>query len=238
MIPKKIHYCWFGGNEKPKSVIKCIESWKHYCPDYDIIEWNESNFDIKAHPFISQAYDAKKWAFISDYARLYIVYNNGGIYLDTDVELVKNLDPLLSSDMYIGFEGGEYVNTGSGFGAVKGHAFLLENMKAYDTEHIMDENGKFVGISCPVYTTNLLKKGGLIDDNGTVQSVCGVTVYPSDYFCPYDYTTGVMKMTDNTYSIHMYSMTWIGKGQVIRSKITRVFHRLFGKDVFHKRKGV
>lgn len=237
MIPKKIHYCWFGGKEKPKSVLKCIESWQRYCPDYEIVEWNENNFDVHSHPFTHQAYEAKKWAFVSDYARLYIVYNEGGIYLDTDVEIVKSLDPLLDNEAYIGFEGKEYVNTGSGFGAVKGHRFLYENMKAYDTESVLDEKGNFKGISCPVYTTALLKENGLCDDDGTVQSVCGVTVYPCDRFCPYDYITGVMNMTDNTYSIHMYSMTWIGKAQVIKSKITRVFHRLFGKDVFHKGKG-
>ena len=138
---KIIHYCWFGRGEKPKDVIKSIESWKKFCPDYEIIEWNEDNFDISSHPYTKKAYELKKWAFVSDYARLYIVYNEGGVYLDTDVEIVKNLDPLLENEAYMGFEDEKYVNTGSGFGAEKGHSFLLENMKAYDGECVVDENG-------------------------------------------------------------------------------------------------
>lgn len=229
MIPKKIHYCWFGRGEKTKDVLKCIDSWRKYCPDYEIIEWNEDNFDVNAHPYTKQAYEAKKWAFVSDYARLYVVYNEGGIYLDTDVEVVKGLDPLLDNDAYMGFEDDTYVNTGSGFGAVKGHAFLLENMRAYDTEAVTDEKGNFIGISCPVYTTRLLNDGGLKNDAGIIQNVCGVTVYPKEYFCPYNYITGVTKITDNTYSVHLYSMSWLGKTQIYKSKITKIFHRLFQK---------
>ena len=118
-IPKVIHYCWFGGNPKPKLVQKCIHSWKKYCPDYEIIEWNESNFDISSCPlYVRQAYDVKKWAFVSDYARLKIIHTCGGIYLDTDVELIKSLDSLLEYNAFFGFEDGKYVATGLGFGAV------------------------------------------------------------------------------------------------------------------------
>ena len=229
MIPKKIHYCWFGGKEKPKEVLKCIDSWKKYCPDYEIIQWDESNFDVNAHPYTKQAYELKKWAFVSDYARLWIVYNEGGIYLDTDVEVLKNLDDLLDNDAYMGFEDKTYVANGLGFGAVKNHPFILKNMNAYDKESIIGKDGKLDPVSCPVYTTNLLREGGLTDDNGTVQQVCGVAVYPRDRFCPYNYITGVMNITDNTYSIHLYSMTWLGKAQVIKSKFTKIIHRLSGK---------
>ncbi len=235
MIPKKIHYCWFGGKEKPKSVLKCIDSWRKYCPDYEIIEWNEDNFDVNAHPFTKEAFEIKKWAFVSDYARLYVVYNHGGIYLDTDVQLIKSLDIFLQNEIYLGFEDENYVATGLGFGAIKGHPFLMENMKAYDNEALMDENGKFTAISCPVYTTKLLMDKGMRKNCEKIQSVGGITVYPKDYFCPYDYTTGVMNITENSHSIHLYSMTWINKTQVFKSKITRVFHRFFGKNVFHKR---
>ena len=117
MIPKVIHYCWFGGNTKPASVLKCIESWKKYCPDYEIREWNEENFPVGDNLYCKQAYEAKKWAFATDYARLVIVYNNGGIYLDTDVEVIKPLDDLLNHKFFIGRQQGFQVNTGSGFGA-------------------------------------------------------------------------------------------------------------------------
>ncbi len=229
MIPKKIHYCWFGRGKKPKDVIKCIDSWKKYCPDYEIIEWNEDNFDISAHPYTKKAYELKKWAFVSDYARLSIVYNEGGIYLDTDVEMVRNFDGLLENEAYMGFEDEKYVNTGCGFGAVKGHAFISENMKVYDSETVVDENGNFAAISCPVYTTKLLNDAGLVNDDGKIQTISSVTVYPRDYLCPYNYITGEMKMTQNTYSVHLYSMSWLGKAQIYKSKFTRVFHRLFRK---------
>ena len=231
MIPKKIHYCWFGRGEKPKDVLKCIESWKKFCPDYEIIEWNEDNFDISSHPYTKKAYELRKWAFVSDYARLYIIYNEGGVYLDTDVEIVKNLDPLLENEAYMGFEDEKYVNTGSGFGAEKGHSFLFENMKVYDKERVVDENGNFAAVSCPVYTTKLLNDAGLVNDNGKIQKVLDVTVYPREYLCPYNYITGTMKMTENTYSVHLYSMSWLGKAQIYKSKFTRIFHRLFCKKI-------
>ena len=130
MIPKIIHYCWFGRNPKPELAVKCIKSWKKRCPDYEIIEWNEDNFDISSCPlYVRQAYEAKKWAFVSDYVRLKVVYDEGGVYLDTDVELKKGLDALLAYDAYFGFEDGTHVNTGLGFGAVKGAPILKEMMQ-------------------------------------------------------------------------------------------------------------
>ena len=117
MIPRKIHYFWFGGNEKPAKVKKCINSWKKYCPDYELVEWNESNFDVHCMPFVEQAYNAKKYAFVSDVARLIVVYEQGGIYMDTDVEVIKPLDDLLENKAYMSFENNENVNTGQGFGA-------------------------------------------------------------------------------------------------------------------------
>ena len=132
MIPKIINYCWFGGNELPKETQKCIASWKKYCPDYQIIEWNESNFDIHCHPFVESAYNSKAWAFVSDYARLKVIYDNGGIYLDTDVRILKNLDFLLQNEMYIGIQQqGEYCNTGLGFGAYKHHPIVKQMMEKY-----------------------------------------------------------------------------------------------------------
>ena len=142
MIPKKIHYCWFGKNPLPRSVKKCIASWRKFCPDYQIIEWNESNFDVNSHPFIKSAYDNKAWAFVSDYARLKIVYDNGGIYFDTDVELLKNIDHLLENNFYIGVQqSGLLCTTGLGFGAERENDYVCSMLKKYD-ELVYTEAGK------------------------------------------------------------------------------------------------
>ena len=131
MIPKKIHYCWFGGNAKPDSVQKCINSWKRFCPDYEIIEWNESNFDIHCMPFVEQAIESKKYAFASDVARLMVVYENGGLYFDTDVEVVRNFDDLLENKAFLGFENNEYVASGLGFGSEADVEFFKRHIDAY-----------------------------------------------------------------------------------------------------------
>lgn len=131
MIPKTIHYCWFGGNPKPELVCRCIESWKRFCPDYEIIEWNETNFDVNCIPYVRDAYAAKKWAFVSDYVRLRVVFERGGVYLDTDVELKSNLDDLLEHDCWLASDDVRYINTGLGFGAVKEHFLIGAMMDAY-----------------------------------------------------------------------------------------------------------
>ena len=150
MLPKKIHYCWFGGNELPDLAIKCIESWKQYCPDYEIIEWNETNFDLECCDFVKEAYKAKKWAFVSDYARLKVVYDNGGIYLDTDVELVKPLDILLQEKCYFGEETTGYVNTGLGFGAEKHNPTIDLLLKEYCNKHFTNDDGSYNMDPCPI----------------------------------------------------------------------------------------
>lgn len=132
MIPKVIHYCWFGKNKKSKVINECIESWKTYCPDYEIVEWNENNFDINCIPYVKEAYLDKKWAFVSDYARLFIIYNYGGIYLDTDVLLHRDLNELLKYDCWLASDDVRYINTGLGFGAVSKHPLIGEVMRAYE----------------------------------------------------------------------------------------------------------
>lgn len=137
MIPKIIHYCWFGGQPKPEMVLKCIESWKKYCPDWEIIEWNESNFDVSQHPYMKEAYERKKWAFVSDVARLLLVYNYGGIYLDTDVELHESLNELLIERAFFVFESDVYINTGVGFGCEKEHKSVETMLHYYDKRNFI-----------------------------------------------------------------------------------------------------
>lgn len=157
MIPKIIHYCWFGHSEKNDIIKKCIASWKVQCPDYQIIEWNESNFDIRMNDYVSEAYDAGKWAFVSDFCRLYVVKKMGGIYLDTDVELLKNLDELLQYDCFYIYETALNIATGLGFGSVKNHMIVDEMIKQYDGRHFL-VNGKLDMTPCPAGNTAAFRK--------------------------------------------------------------------------------
>ena len=233
MIPKKIHYCWFGRNPKPKLAEKCIASWKKHCPDYEIVEWNEDNFDINKYPYAKYCLDNKKYAFLSDFARLVVVSEEGGIYFDTDVEIVKNFDDLLNNEAFYGFENDEYIATGLGFGAQKKHVTVVEMLKEYDG--LQKEDGTFGLKSCPqINTTALLKLG--LQLNGKEQTITGAHIYPADYFNPFEDATGKLKTTKNTYSIHWYAKSWISKKKVLRSKLTRPLHRIFGTDFFREKK--
>ncbi len=208
MIPKKIHYCWFGGSTKPESVIKCIESWKKYCPDYELIEWTENDIDITDNKYTKQAYEMKAWGFVPDYLRLLIIYNHGGIYLDTDVQIIKSFDSLLSLNAFAGFEDKEYVNLGSGFGAEKEFPFLKMHMEQYKNLSFINEDSTLNRTPSPQYTTQLLKEHSLNECNGTIQNVYGVTIFPPEYFCPKDFETGFVRITKNTYSIHQFDGSW------------------------------
>lgn len=215
MIPKKIHYCWFGGNPLPKEARKCIDSWKKYCTDYEIIEWNESNYDLNKNEYVRYTYDNKKYAFLTDYVRLDIIYNEGGIYLDTDVEILKPLDDLLNCDGYIGMEQIGTINTGQGFGAIKGHFFVKENKEFYEKCKFIDENGNFIKNICVPITTNILSSHGLIKEN-IYQKVFDMDIYPVDYFCPKIMGTNKICITNNTYSIHHFESSWKGNNRLKR----------------------
>lgn len=221
MIPKVIHYCWFGGNPLPKSVKECIKTWKEKCPDYKIIEWNESNFDVNSHPFIKAAYEAKAWAFVSDYARLKVVYENGGFYLDTDVELLKNLDFLCENKCYFGIEQDLcMVASGLGFGAEKENNIILDMLKEYDKVDFTNEERE--KIACPILNTKALETKGFIKEN-KFQNLGDVTVYPSEYFDPIAPGDTQNLLTEKTISIHHYSATWTSSGNRIKRKIINTF---------------
>ena len=210
MIPKTIHYCWFGRNPKPKLAEKCLRSWKKHCPDYEIIEWNEDNYDLFSAPlYVRQAYEAKKWAFVTDYVRLDVIYHNGGIYLDTDVEVVRSLDPLLCDKAFFGIETPLYVATGLGFGAEKGSEILAEMMKDYQEIPFIQPDGSYDQTTCPVRNTNVLLKHGFARD-GSEQLLDGeIHIYPEEFFCPLDYQ-GLGRIIDNkTFSIHWFSGSWM-----------------------------
>lgn len=234
MIPKIIHYCWFGRGEKPKLARRCIASWKQYCPDYELMEWNEDTFDVSAYPYAAYCLRSRKFAFLSDFVRLIAVQQYGGLYFDTDVELVRSPDPLLHYDAFFGFETASYINTGHGFGAVPNHPVLAAMLQPYLALE-PGADGAFPLIGCPTLNTQALLPLGLVR-NGQRQSVGGAELLPADFFNPYDDPTGRMNRTSNTFSIHWYSKSALTKRQIIRSKLTRPLHRLFGKDFFRRRR--
>ena len=214
-IPKIIHYCWFGGGAISPESRRCIESWKKYCPDYKIMVWNEQNFDISQNRYAQQAYEAKKYAFVSDYVRLAVLYRYGGIYLDTDVELVRPLDELLQ---YKGFIGMEYsvpsaygrtllVNTGSGVGAEPGCEMIGKMLAGYRNASFLLETGEPDLRSCTRRDTPLFIKAGLQQKNEQ-QELDGFLVLPTDCFSPFDYVTERMHKTPRTFAIHYYQGSW------------------------------
>ena len=230
MIPKKIHYCWFGKGEKTKLVNKCIASWKKVCPDYEIIEWNEDNFDVSANDYLKYCYENQKWAYLSDLARLMIVYEEGGLYFDTDVELIQKPDELLQYGAFYCFENNDFVATGLGFGAKAHHDTVRAMMNKYQGIP-KDGAGHYILQSCPKLNTEALLPFGL-ERNGRQQLLEDTLILPTEYMNPYDDPTGVLKKTKNTISIHWYGKSWMSKKSIIRSNLTKPFHRIFGVHCF------
>ncbi len=230
MIPKIIHYCWFGRNPLPDSAIKCIESWQNFFPDYEIIEWNEDNFDVNSIPYTAQAYAAKKYAFVSDYARFKILYEYGGLYFDTDVEVIKSFDDIIQRGAFMGCELTtplrRSVNPGLGLGVAPGLGLYAELLEFYRTLHFINNDGTYNQTTVVTYTTNILIGKGLNSTN-EIQEVAGITIYPKEYFNPLNDNTGKLDITANTHSIHWYSKTWLNVSPT-RMKLSRLAHRYLG----------
>ena len=209
LIPKVIHYCWFGGNPIPEKYRMWMESWKKFCPDYEIKEWNESNYDITKNKYMLQAYEQKKWGFVPDYARLDIIYNHGGIYLDTDVEVIANFDELLYQKGFAGFEREDFVNLGSGFGAVPGLPIIKQMLDYYEDKEFVNEDGSLNMIASPQLQTSVLAEHGL-ERNGEYQVVEDLTIYPEKMFNGKSERLRRIKLTPYTHSIHHYDASWVG----------------------------
>ena len=226
MIPKIIHYCWFGGKEKPEEVLRMIASWKKHCPDYEIKEWNESNFDIHLNRYTEEAYQQKKWAFVSDVARLWALVHEGGIYMDTDVEVVRPLDDLLTNSGFLGFEGTQWIAT-SIMGVEPRHPLMKQFLSSYEKRSFIQPDGSLQQTTnVEVWTQLLSKQYGLLL-NGEKQEIAGFTIYPTDYFTPYDYINGKLKQTTNTYSIHWFGQSWV-EHKDWRRKVSQWWHRICG----------
>ncbi len=237
MIPKTIHYCWFGKNPLPALAQKCISSWQKFLPDYEIKEWNEDNFDVNIIPYTRQAYEAKKYAFVSDYARFWILYHYGGLYFDTDVEIIKPMDDIIGRGAFMGLEkkarldGKPMVNPGLGLGTEPNNRFYHTMLEDYADRTFILPDGNLNTSTIVEYTTRRLYSEGM---NVTVamQEVCGIWIYPEQVFCPMDSTTGIIRITPETVSVHHYDCSWIDhkslrfKLHLLKNHINRTIDKL------------
>jgi hypothetical protein len=228
LIPKKIHYCWFGKGNMPEDYVEWMKSWKRFCPDYEIIRWDETNYDIAKNEYMHEAYKAKKWSFVSDYARIDVINQYGGIYLDTDVELIRNLDMLLYQAAFAGIDSFGYVNLGLGFGAYTNNKILRELLRFYDELHFKKEDGTYDTTGCPILQNEVYVKHGF--KNGQCSNIDGMNIYPPSVFAPQDFYTGEINITEYTYSIHHYAASWFSESSKTNILKTNNLYRLIKEN--------
>lgn len=233
MIPHKIHYCWFGYHKKPKLIQKCISSWKTYLPDWQIIEWNESNYDINKNTYISEAYRQGKWAFVVDYARFDILNEQGGIFLDTDVELLRPIpENFLEYEAFTGFESDKTINPGLIYASIPGQTILKELITVYEKkkygEKIDGRVENIVDIS-----TEVLRQHGL-QKNNTFQIIEGVAVFPKEFFCCFNHEIQAFEMVEQTVSIHHYFASWSPWYRKLYFKCIKITAAILGKERYLK----
>lgn len=232
MIPKIIHYCWFGGNELPVKFKAYIDTWRAHCPDYEIIEWNESNFDVAQNRYCREAHAARKWAFVSDYARLKVLCEHGGIYMDTDVEVLKPLDDLLTYDFFIGFESEGSIQTGM-IGSKERHEIIKKLLDEYDEKRLIKTDGSFDMTPNTVGITHILKQNYGVKLNNSLQIFGNNNLLlPSDYLCCKSFVTGKISVTSHSYAIHHFEGSWLD----FYGKTRMVIHRIVGEENWRKLK--
>lgn len=233
MIPKKIHYCWFGRGKKNKLFDKCYSSWKKFFPDYEIIEWNEDNFDIKENKYIEQAYNEGKYAFVSDYVRLKILYEEGGIYFDTDVEVLKKIPDEILNDGYFAKEQDDTIATGLGFAVPPKNNIIKIMLDDYANIPFILKDGSFDLTPCTIRNTNALKKKGYIIDSKNMP-LDSIKTYNRDYFCGYDLKNNRYIISEKTYTVHHYSASWLSKSKKIKARLKIIICKIIGVDNFNK----
>lgn len=222
LIPKKIHYCWFSGKPIPEYLIRCLDSWRRYCPEYEIIRWDEANYDVNEIPYVEQAYRCQRWGFASDVARLDILYRHGGIYLDTDVELLRSLDELLYQPAFCATEKWGVSNSGGGIGAKAGNEVVWGMLEFHKKFPFIHKDGYFNLMSSGYYETAALMAMGM-RPNGRTQRIADgqMTIYSPEFFHPFDYVSGRTEITENTFSIHHFSGTWLGENGAAERRATK-----------------
>lgn len=230
MIPKIIHYCWISENptsELPEEVKECINSWKKFLPDYKIVQWNLNNINIEQNRYMKEAYLSKKYAFVSDYIRLYVLYNYGGIYLDTDVKVIKSFDKLLNNKVFMGFETLDGIAT-CVIGAEKESSLIKELLEIYTNRDFIKSDGNFDMTPNTLLIKPLLIKYS-ISFNNMLQKKGYITVYPIEYFCPLDRLTGDINITENTYAIHLFNGSWLPKEQKEYANLYKFYYNKYKK---------
>ena len=208
MIPKVIHYCWFGKGQKSDLIKKCMASWSRILPEYKLKEWNEDNFDINSVPFVHEAYKHRKWAYVSDYVRLYALYHEGGIYMDTDVEVLKPIDGFLTNVAFTGYESSGSALTGI-MASEKGGVWVKDLLDDYEKRHFETYHGQPDLTPNTVHADKVMKQHGMRLDRHEENLPEYVHLYPSDYFCPKTFDTGIVDITSNTYCIHHFAGSWL-----------------------------
>jgi len=228
-IPKIIHYCWFGKGEKPQIVNKCIDSWKKILLDYEIIEWNENNFDINCNKYVKEAYENKKYAFVSDYARVYVLYHMGGIYLDTDTEVFRSLDGFLEEESFWGFEEKNYIAT-STIGAREGNKLIKIFLDFYEGKSFYETSQNIETSTNVQIVTKIMEEIGF-KMNGEKQSITDRgTIYPQSHFSPYDYINLINKKDEDTYTMHHFYKSWISPKDKLKSNIKNLLAKTIGGE--------
>ncbi|MFD2554224.1 glycosyltransferase family 32 protein [Sphingobacterium tabacisoli] len=236
MIPKTIHYCWFGGNELPKLAEKCIESWKTFLPEYEVKQWNESNFDLDFCQYTREAYDNKKYAYVTDVVRLYALKSEGGVYLDSDVEVLKPLDDFLHHAAFSGFESNNLIPTGI-MASIKDGEWVSDMLSYYNDKSFLDSSNNPILETNVTIITKLMEQKGIILNN-TYQEISNyIAFYPHDYFCPKEWTNGVITLTDNSHCIHHFAGSWLPKGYKRKRAIYNFIKRLIGIDRYKRLRG-
>ena len=224
MIPKIIHYIWVGGKPLTPLAEKCIASWKKYCPDYEIKRWDETNFDINQNQYCKEAYDNKKWAFVSDYIRLKVLYEYGGIYMDTDVEVIKSLDEFLNLPAFSGFENDTMIPTGI-IASSKNNKWVEQLLQDYNDRHFVKQDCSFdLTTNVTLITENTKKQYPEIKLNNTLQKFENVVFYPKDYFCPKSQIDGKIRLTKNSHTIHHFNSSWYTPWQKFKKKLKKILN--------------
>ncbi|WP_410513552.1 glycosyltransferase [Paenibacillus sp. BR2-3] len=228
-IPGIVHYCWFGRGAKPKLVQKCIKSWEKHLQGFEFVEWNEDNFDINVNRYVKEAYEARKFAFVSDYARLHALHHHGGIYMDTDVEVIRPLDRFLVHEAFTGFEDEKFLQSGI-MGSVKGHRWIKELLDYYEFRSFLLPDGTLDTTTNTAVISGICQKHGL-QLNGKHQVLSNeVTFYPRCFFSPYDYINGGNFITEDSYTIHHFAQSWLPAHVRLRSHLKRITSRVIGPN--------
>ena len=225
MIPKIIHYCWFGRGQMPALAEKCLASWSKYLPEYKVMVWNEDTFDIDAHPYTREAYQARKFAFITDYVRLWALKEHGGVYMDTDVEVIRPLDEFLDNPAFSGFEDETHIPTGI-MASEKNGQWVSEQLAYYNDRHFIKGDGSLDTTTNVTIMCDNMSKEGFVLKNSRQNFKGIIEIYPKDYFCPKSYRTGKIHLTPNTHTIHHFAGSWHSPWQRFKSFIKPLFFRL------------